>query len=72
MVKHSKKILEVTGYNKYQLVKSNIFFLYHWTKKFQITIADKLIRQLYSPEEQLLQIQGKEKLYILCRGKVEI
>ena len=56
MVKHSKKILEVTGYNKYQLVKSNIFFLYHWTKKFQITIADKLIRQLYSPEEQLLQI----------------
>ena len=64
--------LEVSGFNRFQLVKSNIFFLCHWSNRFQKTIADKLIRHVYSPDECLTQIQGKEKLYVLNKGKIDI
>ena len=67
-----KSNIEVTGFNKFQLIKSNVFFLCHWTKRFQRIIADKLIRQVYSPDECLMQIQGREKLYILSKGKIDI
>ena len=49
-----------------------MFFLCHWTKRFQRTVADKLIRQVYSPEELLPQTLGREKIYLLSRGKLEI
>ena len=62
----------MTGYTKFQLIKTSVFFLCHWTKKFQRTIADKLVRQVYSPEQVLPQIHGKEKIYILSRGKINI
>ena len=62
----------MTGYTKFQLIKTSVFFLCHWTKKFQRTIADKLVRQVYSPEQVLPQIHGKEKIYILSRGKIDI
>ena len=51
--------LEVTYYNNFQLIKKNVFFLCHWTKNFQHSIARKIIRQVYSPEEILTQVQGK-------------
>ena len=63
---------EVTGYTQFQLVKSNVFFLCHWTNRFQRKIAEKLIRQVYSPEECLSQVQGRERLYILSKGKINI
>jgi hypothetical protein len=49
-----------------------VFFLCHWSKNFQRKIATKLIRQVYSPDEVLPQVHGKERLYILGSGKIEI
>jgi hypothetical protein len=63
---------EVTVYDKFQLIKTNVFFLCHWTKNFQKNIASKLVRQVYSPNEVLSQLSGKEKLYILSRGKIDV
>jgi len=51
--------IDVTGFNKFKLIKTNIFFVCHWTKSFQRTVANKLIRHLYTPDETLPQIQGK-------------
>jgi hypothetical protein len=59
-------------YNKIQLLKTSVFFLSHWTKRFQRSIAHKLVRQIYSPEEPLLQPLGKERIFILHRGTVDI
>ena len=50
---------DITSYHKFQIVKTSIFFLCHWTKNFQNFIADRLIRQVYSPEEVLPQVHGK-------------
>lgn len=49
-----------------------MFFLCHWSKKFQRRMANALLRSVYSPQETLLQPRGREKLYILTRGKVDV
>lgn len=46
--------------------------LCHWSKKFQRRMANALLRSVYSPQETLLQPRGREKLYILTRGKVDV
>ena len=54
------------------MVKTSVFFLSNWTIKFQKRIANYLVRKVYSPDEVLLQTRGKEKIYILSQGKVDI
>lgn len=46
---------EVTSHNHLRIVKSSVFFLCHWSKKFQRHIATKLVRSIYSPQETLPQ-----------------
>jgi hypothetical protein len=33
-------------------------------------MANKLIRAIYSPQETLAQVEGKEKIFILTKGKL--
>ena len=65
-------ISEVSTFNRVQLVKKSMFFLCNWTKRFRNLIATKLERIVISPDEPLSQIRGKEKLYLLFRGKVDV
>lgn len=62
----------MVSYSQLQLIKNSVFFLCHWTKRFQRSIATKLVKQLYSPNEVLPQSYGAEKLYVLFRGKVDV
>lgn len=60
------------SHNRFQLVKTSVFFLCHWTKQFQKHIALKLERNIYNPGDVLLQTYGNERIYVLERGKVNI
>lgn len=44
--------------------------LINWTGRLQAKIATKLVKQIYSAEENLLQIPGKEKMYLIDQGRV--
>ena len=66
------KLPDLLRVNKLELIRRNVFFLCHWTQGFQRHIASKLIRQIYSPDDILPQEPGKEKIYVLSRGKVNI
>ena len=63
---------DVTSYHNLKIIKTSVFFLCHWSKKFQNRIATKLHRCIYSPQESLTQIHGKEKIFLLERGKMEV
>jgi hypothetical protein len=64
--------IDVTSYQHFQIIKTSVFFLCQWTKHFQRTIADRLVRKVYSPEEVLCQPLGKERLFILSKGTIDI
>ena len=59
-------------YNQIRLIKTSVFFLCHWTKQFQRSLANKLIRKVYSPGDILTQTQGNERIYLLSRGKINV
>lgn len=54
------------------IVKHSIFFLCRWSKYFQNNVSMKLTHALYSPNDILAQIKGKEKIYLIKSGKINI
>jgi hypothetical protein len=37
-----------------------------------MNIANKLIRCIYAPQDTITQIEGKEKIFLIMKGKLEI
>lgn len=62
----------MTFYNGLDIVKSSIFFICHWSKHFQSEIAKNLIKKILHPNEMVVQLPGKEKIYIVRNGKLEV
>lgn len=58
--------------NRLNITKSSLFFICHWTKNLQTEVAKRLIKRILVPNEPLLQAVGKERIYIIRSGKVEI
>lgn len=54
------------------VVKSSLFFVCHWTKRFQSKIARRLTKKILNPDEYLVQTSGKERIFIVKSGKLEI
>lgn len=63
---------DIDSYHKLETVKNSIFFICHWSKKFKQRVAINLIKVLYSPQETLTQVHGKEKIFILVSGKIDL
>lgn len=55
-----------------KVLKRSVFMLVNWTGKMQNKMARKMIKEVFQPEELLLQAPGKEKLYILDKGRIGI
>lgn len=53
-----------------KVIKRSTYMLINWTGRLQAKIATKLVKQIYSAEENLLQIPGKEKMYLIDQGRV--
>lgn len=49
-----------------------MFMIGNWTGKLQYKIARKLIKEIYAIDESLPQTFGKEKIYILEKGKIDV
>jgi signal-transduction protein with cAMP-binding, CBS, and nucleotidyltransferase domain len=54
------------------IIKTSLFFICHWTKNFQTEIAKKLVKKILIPNENIIQNLGKERIYIIKSGKLEI
>jgi hypothetical protein len=52
------------------VVKNSLFFVCHWTKRFQSKIARRLTKKILNPDEYLLQTSGKERIFIVKSGKL--
>ena len=50
---------DIDSYHKLETVKTSIFFICQWSKKFMQGVAANLIKVLYSPQETLTQIYSK-------------
>ena len=64
--------LEIQIESGLQVIKNSIFMIANWTGKFQSKVAEKLVKEVYKAEETLPQSFGKEKLYILDKGRIDI
>jgi signal-transduction protein with cAMP-binding, CBS, and nucleotidyltransferase domain len=53
-------------------VKSSLFFICHWTKLFQTEIAKRLVKKILIPNEMIIQAAGKENIYVIKSGKLEV
>ena len=49
-----------------------MFFLLRWSKSFQKAIANSLTHVLFSSNELLYQPEGKERIYIIRVGRVNV
>ena len=63
---------DVQKLNYLSILKTSMFFLLRWSKSFQKVIANRLTHILFSPEELLYQPEGKERVYIIRVGKINI
>jgi hypothetical protein len=63
---------DIDSYHKLETVKTSIFFICHWSKKFKQRVARDLVKVLYPPQETLTQVHGREKLFILVSGKLDL
>ena len=65
-------ILEIKSDSSLSIVKSCIFFLCRWSKHMQNAVASRLNSMLLSPCELVYQPEGKERLYIIRLGAIEV
>jgi hypothetical protein len=63
---------DIDSYHKLETVKRSIFFICQWSKKFKQRVAEGLVKTLYTPQETLTQVQGKERLFLLVSGRLEV
>ncbi len=54
------------------IVKSSIFFVCRWTKNFQNSVAANLVHIMVKPNDILYEPKDKERIYIICSGKIHI
>lgn len=62
----------IDTYHKLHTIKTSIFFICEWSKKFKVRVAENLIKALYAPQQTFPQQHGRERLYILFRGRMDI
>lgn len=53
-----------------KVIKRSMFMIAHWTGRLQSKVATRLVKELYSTEEPLSMIPGKEKFYIVDQGRI--
>jgi flavorubredoxin len=58
--------------NRLNIIKSSLFFICHWTKNLQIEVAKRLVKKILVPNEKALQAFGRERIYIIKSGRLEI
>lgn len=54
--------------NHINIVKTSLFMLANFSKRMQIELSKRMVKAIYPPNTTLLQILGKEKLFILAKG----
>jgi signal-transduction protein with cAMP-binding, CBS, and nucleotidyltransferase domain len=54
------------------IVKSSIFFLCRWSKSMQQSAARKLQHVMFSPNNLIYQPLGKERIYVVKNGSIDI
>lgn len=64
--------IEIKTNSSLSIVKNCIFFLCRWSKLMQNSVAFKLQNILFSPGEHIYQPEGKERIYIIKMGKVDV
>lgn len=73
MLKLSEDLrIEIKSQNALKIVKSSIFFLLRWSIAFQNAISLRLSSIIFPPGEILYQPVGKERIYIIREGKIDI
>lgn len=73
MLKLSEDLrMEIKSQNALKIVKSSIFFLLRWSISFQNAISLRLSSIIFPPGEILYQPVGKERIYIIREGKIDI
>ena len=58
--------------NQINVVKTSLFILSNFGKRIQIEMSKRMIKVIYPPNNTLFQIFGKEKLFVLAKGTLEI
>lgn len=62
----------ITNETNTKLIDKSIFFLCNWTKDFRREIAEYIVKTIIPPNEKIYQVLGKQKIYIVQKGKFAI
>ena len=63
---------EISNENSLRILKSSLFYVCNWSKRFQSEVAKKVHKKIFTPNEEIVQVPGKERIYIFKKGKVEV
>jgi hypothetical protein len=58
--------------NNLSVIKSSIFFLCRWSKCMQKAASLKLQHSMFNPKNIIYQPTGKERIYIIKSGTIDI
>jgi hypothetical protein len=64
--------VEIKESSQLRVVHKNIFLLSNFTRRFQYEISKKLVKVIYPPHTVLPYHVGKERLYFITKGSVDI
>lgn len=63
---------EIKEDGQMRAIKKNLFFLANFTRRFQREISRRLVKVIYPPHSVLPNHFGRERIYLICKGVVDI
>lgn len=63
---------EIKQDSQLRAVKKNVFLLANFTRRFQNEVSKRLIKTIYPPHSVLANHPGRERLFIISKGTVDI